>query len=52
MENQNKKIFCMKCRKKTKNVNPKKVKTKNNRKMLKSLCDECNGRKCVFIKNK
>jgi|SaaInlV_125m_DNA_1040241.scaffolds.fasta_scaffold317847_1 hypothetical protein len=35
------KIYCVKCRKKTGNHSLKEVKTKNNRRMLKGICEVC-----------
>ena len=37
-------IYCLSCKKDTKNINPKVIKTKNNRKML-SRCSICNNKK-------
>ena len=31
-------IYCLSCKKDTKNINPKVIKTKNNRKMMLSRC--------------
>ena len=42
--------YCFSCRKYTKNINPKIVKTKNNRSMIQTNCAICNSKKCRFIK--
>ena len=41
--------YCVKCRKQSKNLNVKAFMTKNNRYMLKSICDICKGKKSKFI---
>ena len=42
--------YCLSCKKKknTRNVNPKVVKTKNNRQMMLSKCPICNNKKPVL----
>ena len=45
------KSYCLKKRKHTENVNPKIVKTKNNRLMEASKCASCSVKKARFIKN-
>ena len=42
--------YCLKCRKKTANANPKVVWTKNGRIRLLSKCTMCNSKKSKFIK--
>ena len=42
-------IYCLSCKKDTRNINPKAVKTKNNRKMMLSRCFICNNKKSTFI---
>lgn len=44
------KSYFVKCKKKTDNINPHIVKTKNNRNVLKSKCKVCNTNKTSFIK--
>ena len=44
------KIYCMNCRKDTENIDPKKVKTKNNRVIMQSKCPVCGIRKSRFVK--
>lgn len=44
-------IYCVKCRKKTGNVNPHMAETKNGRKMVKCECADCGTRKCLFVKS-
>ena len=46
------KSYCLKCRKDTKNINPKISKTSNGRTMLLSKCAICNSKKSRFIKIK
>ena len=41
--------YCLSCRKNTKNINLKVVKTKNNKLMMQSSCAICNNRKFRFI---
>ena len=40
--------FCSSCKKDTRNIDPKLVKTKNNRKMMLSRCSICNNKKSTF----
>ena len=40
--------YCLSCKKDTKNINPKIVRTKNSRLMM--LCAICNNKKSRFIK--
>ena len=42
-------IYCLSCKKDTKNIDPKIIKTKNNRKMMLSRCSICNNKKSTFI---
>ena len=41
--------YCLSCKKDTRNINPKVIKTKNNRKMMLSRCSICNNKKSTFI---
>ena len=41
--------YCLSCKKDTKNIDPKAVKTKNNRKMMLSRCSICNNKKSTFL---
>ena len=41
--------YCLVCKKYTGNINPKVIKTKNNRKMMSSRCSICNNKKPKFI---
>ena len=41
--------YCLSCKKDTRNINPKVVKTKNNRQMMLSKCSICNNKKSPFI---
>ena len=45
------KLYCLKCRKDTENINPKVSKTSNGRTMLLSKCAICDSKKSRFIKN-
>ena len=45
------KTYCVKCRKDTENINPKVLKTSNNRIMILSKCAICSSKKSRFIKN-
>ena len=40
----------MKCRKDTENIDPKMVRTKNNRLVMKSKCSACEIKKSRFVK--
>ena len=42
--------YCLSCKKDTKNIDPKEVKTKNIRLMMLSKCSVCNNKKPKFIK--
>ena len=41
--------FCLSCKKDTKNIDSKVIKTKNNRKMMLSRCSICNNKKSTFL---
>ena len=41
--------YCLSCKKDTKNIDSKIVKTKNNRQMMLSKCSICNNKKSTFI---
>ena len=41
--------YCFSCKKHTRNINPKVIKTKNNRKMMLSRCSICNNKKSTFL---
>ena len=45
-------MYCLKCKKNTKDLNIKAFMTKNNRYMLKSNCNICNDKKAKFISKK
>ena len=45
------KLYCLKCRKDTENINSKVSKTSNNRIMVLSKCAICGSKKSRFIKN-
>ena len=42
--------YCVKCRKDTENIDPKIVRTKNNRLVMQSECSVCGIKKSRFIK--
>ena len=42
-------MYCLKCKKDTKDLNVKTFMSKNNRYMLKSTCNICKGKKSKFI---
>ena len=42
--------YCIKCRKDTENIDPKIVKTKNNRLLIQSKCSTCGIKKSRFFK--
>ena len=41
--------YCLSCKKDTKNIHSKVIKTKNNRKMMLSRCSICNNKKSTFL---
>ena len=41
--------YCLSCKKDTKNIDPKVIKAKNNRKMMLSKCSICNNKKSSAI---
>ena len=43
--------YCLSCKKDTKNIDSKVIKTKNNRKMMLSRCSICNNKKYLFLKD-
>ena len=42
--------YCLKCKKDTSNIDPKMVKTKNNRLLMQSKCSICKTKKSRFVK--
>ena len=42
--------YCLKCKKNTSNIDPKMVKTKNNRLLMQSKCSVCKTKKSRFVK--
>ena len=46
------KTYCLKCKKDTENIDPKIVRTKNNRLLMQSTCSDCKNKKSRFVKNK
>ena len=44
------KTYCIKCRKDTENIDPKMVRTKNNRLVMQSKCSACGIKKWRFVK--
>ena len=41
--------YCLSCKKDTRNIDQKVIKTKNNRKMMLSRCSICNNKKSIFV---
>ena len=41
--------YCLSCKKDTRNINPKVITTKNNRRMMLSRCSICNNKKSTFL---
>ena len=41
--------YCLSCKKDTKNIDPKVIKTKNHRKMMLSRCSICNNKNSIFV---
>ena len=46
------KTYCVKCKKDTENIDPKIVRTKNNRLVMQSKCSICGIKKSRFVKEK
>ena len=44
------KTYCLKCKKDTENIDPKIVRTKNNRFLMQSTCSDCKNKKSQFVK--
>ena len=44
------KTYCVKCRKDTENIDPKMVRTKNNRLIMQAKCPVCRSKKSRFVK--
>ena len=44
------KTSCLKCKKDTENINPKMLRTKNNRLLKQSKCSNCKNKKSRFVK--
>ena len=42
--------YCLKCKTNTSNIDPKRVKTKNNRLLMQSKCSVCGTKKSRFVK--
>ena len=40
--------YCLSCKKDTRNIDPKVIKTKNNRKIMLSRCSICNNKNSTF----
>ena len=43
-------IYCVKCRRDTENIDPKMVRIKNNRLVMQSKCSVCRTKKSRFVK--
>ena len=41
--------YCLSCKKDTRNIDPRIVKTKNNKRVMLSKCSICNNKKSTFI---
>ena len=41
--------YCLSCKKDTRNINPRRVKNKNNKRVMSSKCSICNNKKSAFI---
>ena len=44
------KTYCIKCRRDTEDIDPKMIRTKNNRLIMQSKCPVCRIRKSRFVK--
>ena len=43
-------VYCVKCKKNTKNIDPKMFRTKSNRLIMQSKCNDCGIKKSRFVK--
>ena len=43
------KTYCLKCKKDIENIDPKVVRTKNNRLLMQSICSDCKNKKSRFV---
>ena len=50
MEKRKKETYCLVCRKYSKSINPKIVRNRQNRLMIRSNCATCGSKKSRFIK--
>ena len=41
--------YCLSCKKDTRNINPKVIKAKSNKRVMSSKCSICNNKKSKFI---
>ena len=41
--------YCLSCKKDTRNIDSRIVKTKNNKRVMSSKCSICNNKKSIFI---
>ena len=46
------KTYCVKCEKDTENIDPKIIRTKNNRLLMQSKCSDCGNKKSRFAKER
>ena len=44
------KTCCLKCKEDTENIDPKAVRTKNNRLLMQSICSDCKNKKSRFVR--
>ena len=42
-------IYCLSCKKDMRNIDPRIIKTKNNKQVMSSKCSICNNKKSIFI---
>ena len=43
------KTYCLECKEDTENIDPKEVRTKNNRLLMQSICSDCKNKKSRFV---
>ena len=44
------KTYFLKCKKDTNNIDPRVVRTKNNKLLMQSTCSDCKNKKSLFVK--
>lgn len=43
-------MYCVRCKGRTPSQSPQGVVTSNGRRMIRAICAQCGGKKCMFVK--